>query len=101
MSNSLWGSDVLLSLEFINIISILFYNFIEFIILLYTFLVISFAQYKEYMICLSLFSKFLDVLIAFTCARAVGNLWSICLEATILRPLPYFALYLASDAIEE
>ena len=37
-SNSLWSSDVLLYLEFINILPILFYNFIEFIILLFTFL---------------------------------------------------------------
>ena len=50
LSNSLWGSDVLLFSEFINIVSILFYNFIEFIILLYTFLVTSFSEYKEYMI---------------------------------------------------
>ena len=52
----------------------MYYTFIEFIILLYTFLVISFARYKEYMICLISFSKFLDVLPAFTCARAIGNL---------------------------
>ena len=80
--NSLWGSDVLLFSEFINIVSNLFYNFIEFIILLYTFLVISFFQYREY---------------TFTCARAR----SICLGVNILRPSPYFALYLASDTILE
>ena len=39
-------------------VSILFYNSFEFIKLLYTFLVISFAQYKEYMICLISFDKF-------------------------------------------
>ena len=49
-------------------------TFIEFIILLYTFLVISFARYKEYMICLISFSKFSVVLPAFTCARATDNL---------------------------
>ena len=48
LSNSLWGSDVLLFLEFINIVSILFYNFIEFIVVLYTFLLISFARYNEF-----------------------------------------------------
>ena len=48
--NSLSGSDVLLFAEFINIVFILFYNFIELIILLYTFLAISFSRYKEYMI---------------------------------------------------
>ena len=60
LSNSLWQSDVLL--------------FSEFIILLYTFLVISFARNKEYIICLIWFSKFSDVLPAFTCASAIGNL---------------------------
>ena len=39
LSNNLWGSDVLLFSEFVNIVSILFYIFIEFIIFLYTFLV--------------------------------------------------------------
>ena len=53
--------------------------------LLYTFLVISFAQYKEYTICLISLSKFSDVLLAFTCARAIGNLWSISLGVNILR----------------
>ena len=37
LSNSLCGSNVLLFQEFINIVSILFYNFIELIMLLYTF----------------------------------------------------------------
>ena len=32
-----------------------------------------------------LFSKFSDVLPAFTCARAIGNLWGICLGVNILR----------------
>ena len=31
------------------------------------------------------FSKFQDVLPTFTCARAIGNLWSICLGLNILR----------------
>ena len=44
------------------------------IILLYTFLVISFAQCKEYMICLISFIKFSDVLPAFAGASAIGNL---------------------------
>ena len=74
LSQSLRGSDVLLFSQFINIVSILFYNFIEFIILLYTFLVISFCRYKEYIICLISFSKFSDVLPAFSCTRAIGNL---------------------------
>ena len=111
--NSPWRSDIPLFLELINIVPILFYNFTELIILFYTFLVISFALYKEYMICLFSFSKFLDVLRIFTCARAIGNLWSICLGVNILccvnsktlrletlatpanseeRPLPFFCL---------
>ena len=79
MSNSLWGSDVAIFSEFINIVSILFYNFIEFITLLYTFLLIHFVQYREHIICLISFSKFSDVLHAFTCASAIANLWRICL----------------------
>ena len=39
-----------------------------------TFLVISLPRYKQYMICLISFNKFLDVLPAFTCASAIGNL---------------------------
>ena len=35
---------------------------------------ISFARYKECMICLISFSKFSDVLPAFTCVRAIGSL---------------------------
>ena len=66
-----------------------YYTFIEFIILLYTFLVISFAWYKKYMICLILFNMFSDVLPTFTCASAVGNLWSFCLGVNILRPIPF------------
>ena len=66
--------DVLVFPEFINIVFILFDNFIEFIILLYTFLVNSFALYKEYIIWCISFSKFLDGSAAFTCARANGNI---------------------------
>ena len=78
-------SDVLQFSEFTNIVSTLFYNFIEFIILLYTRLVFSFARYKEYIICLILFSKFSDVLPAFTCESAIGNLCSIYLGLNTLR----------------
>ena len=60
--------------EFINILFILFYNFIKFIILLYTFLVISFIRYKEYITWWSPLSEFSDVLPAFTFASAIGNL---------------------------
>ena len=74
VSNSLCGSDVLLFLELINIASVLIHNFIEFIILLYKFLVISFALYKEYIICLTSFGKFSNDLPAFTCPSAIGKL---------------------------
>ena len=85
LSNSIWGSDVLLLSEFINIVSNLFYNFIKLIMLLYSYLVISFARYKEYIICMISFGKFSDVLPALTCAKAIGNLWSTCLGVNILR----------------
>ena len=51
-----------------------YYTFIEFIILLYTFLVISFDRCKEYINCLISFNKFLEVLLAFTSVSAIGNL---------------------------
>ena len=85
LSNSLWRSNVLLYLEFKNVVSIFYCTFIAFIILLYTFLVISFDWYKEYMIYMIWFSKFSDVLPAFTFVKAICNLWSICLEVNILR----------------
>ena len=100
-SNSLWESDVLLFSEFINVVSILFYNFIELIISLYTFLVISFSRYKECIICLISFSKFSDELPAFTCARAINNFWSISSGLDSFSPSTYFSLFLALDAIKE
>ena len=54
-----------------KIVSILFCNFIA---LLYTFLVTSFSRYKDCIICLISFSKFSDILLAFTYASAIGNL---------------------------
>ena len=69
LSNSLWGSDVLLVLKLINIVLILFYKFIEFIFT--HFLITSFALYKKDMIFLISFSKFSDVLQTFTFARAM------------------------------
>ena len=73
LSNNLWGSDVLLFLEFLNKVFILFYNFIDLIILLYTFLVLSFARYKEYTIWHILFIKFPDVLPVFTSAKELNS----------------------------
>ena len=99
LSNSLSGLNVLLFSELINIVSIMFYNSIEFIILLYTFLVISFALNKKYMICLILFSTFSVVIPAFTYANAIGNLWSICITVNILSPLSWIDLYLESNIV--
>ena len=70
-SNSLWESDVLLFLELINIVSILYYNFIEFIILLYCFFSILFSQNRQYGIWRISFDKFWDVIPTFTRARAI------------------------------
>ena len=63
LSNSLRGSDNLLLSKFINIVSILYYTFTEFITLLYTFLVISFPRYKECMIWQISISKFSDLIL--------------------------------------
>ena len=76
-------SEVLLFFEFINIVLILCYICIEFILSLHILLVISFDWHKEYIICLILLSKFSDILPAFTYAGTMGNLWNICLEFNI------------------
>ena len=55
------------------------YIFIESIIFLYTFLVISFVRWKKYMICWISFTMFSDLLPAFTCAGAIDNLLTISL----------------------
>ena len=34
--------------------------------------------------CLTSFCKFPDILPGFTCARAIGNLWSMCFRVNIL-----------------
>ena len=43
------------------------------------------------MIDLISFSKFMEVSPAFTCAKGVGNVWSICLEINILITSPFVA----------
>ena len=91
LSNSLWRSDVLLFSEFINIVFIFVLYPYWIIILLNIFLIVSFAGYKEYIIWRLSFSKFSDVLRAFTCGRATGNLWNICLKVNIFRTLPFIA----------
>ena len=40
------------------------------------------------MTCLILFSKFSDMLPVSTCARAIGNLWKICLGINVFNPFP-------------
>ena len=57
----------------------MYYNFIELIILSNTFSVISFAQYKEYIVWKFSSSTFSNVFPAFTCTSAIDNLWNICL----------------------
>ena len=101
LSNILWGSDVLLFLEFINtgFVFVLYIYLIHYIVIY--FFSDFFAQYKEYIIFLNPFSKFSDVLPAFNFARAIGNLWSICLGVNILRPSPHFVLQLAQDTIQK
>ena len=46
-SKSLWELGVLLFVEFTNIVSILFYNSIEFITMLYNILITYFARYEK------------------------------------------------------
>ena len=74
----------LLFSEFINIEYILFYSFIEFFILLYSFLVIYFARDKNIWFDGCFFWKFLDVLPAFTCARTIDDFLSFSLGGNIL-----------------
>ena len=83
LSNNVSGSHVLLFLEFTNLVFtfILFLYWIPYIAIF--FLVISFSRYKEYMVYLISFSNFSNVLPAFVCERAIGNLWSVCLGVNI------------------
>ena len=83
----------------------MYHTFIEFIILLYTFLIIYFAWYKEYMIRLISFSKLSDVLTALTWTRAIANIWSICLGVSIFTPFPcvaccFYWKYSTSESIK-
>ena len=74
---------------------------------MYTLLVISFDWYKEWIICLISWNKFSELLSAFTCARAMDNLWSNCLGVNILSTIPpcsvsfCFDLKIDSDLILE
>ena len=62
-------------------------------IFLYTFLVISLARHKQYIICRISFSKFTDMLPVFTCASAIGILWNICLGVN----KSFFLFYIISS----
>ena len=95
LNNTLGGSDILLFTTFINILSFLYYDCIEFIVLLHSFLVILFSYYTESIVLWVSFSKFPVVLTAFTCERAVHSLWNICLGVNILRFL-HFCCFLNS-----
>ena len=48
-----------------------------------------FYWYSEFTICLISFNRFSELLPAFTCARAIGNLWSSCLGVIILSSVPF------------
>ena len=84
----------LLFSEFVNVVSILYYTFTEFIILLllllyslyYTFFSNFFCSIHRKHDLKNSFSKYLDVSPSLTCARAIGNLWS------ILIPFPFCGL---------
>ena len=74
---------------------ILHYIYIDFVILLYNNfnysnyinVVISFVQYKGHIIWQFLLSTFSDVLRTFSCPSTIGNLWSVILGTSILRPV--------------
>ena len=85
LTNGLWGSDVLLLLEFTNIVYIfvLYLYWIQYIVIYL--LVISFARCKKYLIFLITLGKFLNVVPVFSCPRAIGYLWNRFLGVNILR----------------
>ena len=58
--------------------------------LLYTYLLISVAQYNVWKIYLILLNKASDVLPAITCANAFSCLWSIFWVVNISLPFPWF-----------
>ena len=90
LSSSLWWSDVLLFSEVINIVSILLYFFIKFIILLYSFSIIYLRDAKNLLF--ATFSNLSDALPTLTSAKAIGYLWSICLRVKILIPSTFLSI---------
>ena len=93
LSNCLWRLGVSLFWEFINIVSTLYYNCIKLVMLLYSFLVIYFSRYKEYIIWMISFSKFSDVLLGSTYLSAISNFWRFCLSVNILSLSPITQLH--------
>ena len=75
--------------KFIYIVSTLYHNFTEFIILFCPFSVISFAGYKKYII-----RQNSDRLPAFICASAIPNLLSISLGVNISIPFSFVCFYI-------
>ena len=101
LSNNIWGSDLLLFLEFINKYSLYIITLLNSLYSYIHLLVISFVRYKECMIWRSSFSRFTDVLPAFISARGIDKLWRICLELKISSPSPWTDLYLILGTILE
>ena len=87
--NNMCGSNVLLFLEFINIVFIFVLNLYWIHYIVIYILVISFARYKEYVTWRISISKLYEVLPAFTRPSAIDNLWSICLGLNILISFPW------------
>ena len=88
-NNKTCDLGVLLFSEFVNAVSTFIHIWVQFycidlIMLLHTFLVICFDWYKEQTICIISFNKLSELLSAFICERAIGNLWSIYLGCNIL-----------------
>ena len=88
LSDSQWRSDVLLFLEFINIVFlfVLYLYWIHYIFIY--FFRNSFCSIKRYMICPISFNKISNVLPPFTCAKAIGSLWGVCLGLSMFNLFP-------------
>ena len=88
LSDSLWRSDVLLFLEFINIVFlfVLYLYWIHYIFIY--FFRNPFCSIKRYMICLISFNKISNVLPPFTCAKAIGSLWGVSLGFSMFNLFP-------------
>ena len=74
--------------EFGNIVSILNYNLIEFITLLYVFLSNLLCTVQKYMNWWISLTRFQMYYLLFTWASDTDSLWRICSEVNILSPFP-------------